>query len=267
MSTKESHTWNRPSVFQSRVRKWAVYSGIVLFVLWSVWELRVPIDRLIVGFGAGADMVSSMFPPDFGPTARGRIWTGMIDTIAMSIVATIAGVILSAPVAFMAAKNYAPRPVYYIGMGIIVFSRTFHPLILAIVFVKAVGVGPLAGVITLAVVTIGFFAKLLSEEIEDMDRLQYDAIRATGANPFQSLAYGIIPQIKPRFIGLSVYRWDINFRASTIIGIVGGGGIGSTLMSSFQRFQLDFSLAILITILICVMIGEVMSLKVREKYQ
>jgi ABC-type phosphate/phosphonate transport system permease subunit len=142
---------------------------------------------------------------------------------------------------------------------IVVMARSFHPVIVAIVFVKAVGFGALAGTLALTVASIGFIGKLFTEAIEEISLKQVEAIRATGA-PFASiLAYGVLPQVFSRFIGFATYQLDSNLRNSTMVGIVGAGGIGGTLFAAFQRFDYDFVCAILIAIITLIMIGEVLA--------
>jgi phosphonate transport system permease protein len=260
-------SWERPTVFYSKNVKYLIYGAIGLFVLWSAWELRPSPARLIGGADAATSLLATMFPPDFTPEARGRIWTGMVESIAMSIVATAIGVLISIPIAVMAAENLVPRPVYYVGRALVSISRSLHELVLAIVAVVAVGLGPLAGVIALVIATPGFFAKLMAEELEDIDEGQADAIRALGGSPVQVLLYGVAPQVIPRMIGLIIYRWDINIRASTIVGIVGAGGIGVTLLNSFDRYEYDFSLAIILAIIAVVMFGEILSAVARRRVQ
>ncbi len=268
MSVGNSLTsWERPTVFYNKQIKYLLYSAIGLFILWSAWELRPSPSRLIGGMEAFFSLLTTMFPPDFSPDARGRIWTGMLESIAMSIVATAIGVLISIPIAVMAAENLVPKPVYYVGRSIVSVSRALHELVLAIITVVAVGLGPLAGVIALIIATPGFFAKLLSEELEDIDGGQADGIRAVGGSSIQVLLYGVAPQVIPRLIGLTIYRWDINIRASTIVGIVGAGGIGVTLLNSFDRYEYDFSLAIILVIIAVVMFGEIMSAVARRRVQ
>lgn len=259
--------WSRPTPFYNETVKWLVYAGIGLFVAWSVWGLWVPLERMLRGAEHAVLLLEAMFPPNFGPDQRELIWDGMIESLAMSVVATVVGVAVSLPFAFMAAENVAPRPIYYFARGVISISRAFHSLVVAIIAVVAFGFGAFAGVVTLTFATIGFFSKLLAEEIEDISATQVDAIRSTGANGLQVLLYGVVPQIIPRFIGLTVYRWDINIRASTIIGIVGAGGIGVTLLNSFDRYDYDFSMAIILVIVAIVLVGELFSLAVRRRYQ
>lgn len=260
-------TWERPSAFVDPRIKWLIYGSILAFVAWSAWEMLPSLSRLTGGLDIAASVVGDMIPPNFGARERSLIRTGIIETIAIANVATIIGIIISFPIAFMAADNIAPKPVYVVGRGIISVSRAFHELVIAIIAVVAVGFGPLAGVIALVFNTVGFYAKLLAEEIEDMDEGQVEAIRATGASPFQVFAFAVIPQVMPRIIGLSVYRWDINLRKSTIVGIVGAGGIGYTLVRSFEVYEYGFTMAILIVIIAIVFAGEGVSAVIRRRVQ
>lgn len=260
-------TWEPPTAFGSRTRTWLVYGIVALFLLWSLWEIRFSPARMLAGLENTVNLVSSMYPPDFGPDKREIIVTDTIETLAMAVVATAVGVLISIPIALMAAENLAPRPVYYVGRAIVSVSRAFHSLIVAIVVVKAVGFGPLAGVITLSFATVGFYAKLLAEDLEDIDHTQVQAVQATGASKPLVLLYGVLPQVIPRMIALTIYRWDVNLRSSTIVGIVGAGGIGLTLLNSFQRYDYDFSLAIILVIVALVLLGELVSAVVRKRVQ
>ena len=129
------------------------------------------------------------------------------------------------------------------------------------------GFGPLAGFITLSFATIGFLAKLLAEDIEAMDKSQAEAVKATGASWLQWVNYAVQPQVMPRLIGLSVYRLDINFRESAVLGLVGAGGIGATLNTAFDRYEFDTAAAIIITIIVIVMILEYSSSIIRRWVQ
>ncbi|AFK19845.1 phosphonate ABC transporter, permease protein PhnE [Haloferax mediterranei ATCC 33500] len=270
MATKSGSVdgkWERPTAFYNRTTKYLVYAVIAAFVLYSIWSIRVPPDRLLRGVGEGIALVSNMLPPALTPVQFDLMVQGIFESILMSIVATTLGIIVSAPVAFMAANNLAPRPIYLVGRSIIAVTRSFHELIVAIVMVKAVGFGPLAGVLALAFKTVGFFAKLLSEEIEDIDTGQMQAIEAVGGSRLQVYLYSVLPQIIPRIIGLSIYRLDINLRHSTVVGIVGAGGIGITLLNSFQKYDYQYSSMIILVIVGIVMIGEAASAYARRRVQ
>ena len=156
-------------------------------------------------------------------------------------------------------------PACLLARGVIVLSRTFHEVIIAIFFVKIVGFGPLAGLLSLIVASVSFIAKMISEDVENMKLGPLEAVRATGASFPKLLVYAIQPQILPRYLGVSIYRLDANLRHSTVVGIVGAGGIGMTLSATFKRYDYDFSLAILITIIALVFLGEIFSNWVRGR--
>jgi phosphonate transport system permease protein len=261
-------SWRRPTAFRSHRVKWAVYLIVGVFIIVSIWDIRITFARLVTGLDAGAELLNAMFPLELNSAGKNsRLIEGMAESFAMSVVATILGVAVSIPIGFGAARNLGPRWVYVINRGLITISRAFHALIVAIVVVKAVGFGPLAGVITLVFKTVGFFSKLLSEELEDIDAGQLEAVRATGANRIQQMDYAVLSQVLPRIIGLSVYRWDINIRQSTIVGIVGAGGIGVTLINAWGRYDYDFAMTILAAIIAVVIVGELFSLYLRRRVQ
>src|SRR5258706_10074550 len=185
----------------------------------------------------------------------------------MATLSTLLGVLIGIPVAVLAARNVVPLPVYAGGRATIMVVRTFHELIIAIVLVKAVGFGALAGTLTLTLTSINSFSKLLAEQIETIDRGPIEAVRATGAGRAAVLLYAVLPQVLPRVIGLTIYKWDIHLRQSTIIGIVGAGGIGATLYNAFSRYDYDFALAILLVIVAIVLVGEGVSALARRRAQ
>jgi phosphonate transport system permease protein len=157
--------------------------------------------------------------------------------------------------------------VYYFCRCILALSRSFQEIILAIFFVKLFGFGPFAGMVTLSFATIGFYGKLLAEDIEDTDPSPAEAVRATGAGWLQWINFSVQPQVMPRMIGLALYRFDINFRESAVVGIVGAGGIGATLDTAFNRYEFDSAAAILLIIIGIVMLVEYSSGYVRRWVQ
>jgi phosphonate transport system permease protein len=171
--------------------------------------------------------------------------------------------LLAVPLGICGAGNLVPKPVYLVARTLIILSRTFHEIIIAIFFVKIFGFGPLAGVLTLVVASTSFISKMLAEDIENMPPGQLEAIRATGSGFLKMLVYCVSPQVLPRYLGVSIYRLDANIRHSTVVGIVGAGGIGQVLAATFSRYDYDFSLAILITIVSLVFAGEFFSNWVR----
>ncbi|MBT5498601.1 MAG: phosphonate ABC transporter, permease protein PhnE [Alphaproteobacteria bacterium] len=259
-------TWRRPPFIQNPILRWGLLLGGALYLAAALGTTEVNWVRVWEGLPRGQRFIAGFFPPDF-ISRWDAISDGVLESLWMAVTSTVAGIIISVPIALGAARNIAPLPVYYFCRAVIATSRSFQEVILAIFFVKLFGFGPFAGFVTLTVATVGFFAKLLAEDIEDMDASQAEAVRATGGSWFQWLNYGIQPQVMPRFIGLSLYRLDINFRESAIVGIVGGGGIGATLNTAFDRYEFDSAAAILLVIIGIVMMVEYSSGYVRRMVQ
>jgi phosphonate transport system permease protein len=243
----------------------AIWAAALGFLGWNAVSLEVNPERIARGLARLGNVAARALPPDF--SRRGLLASGVLESVEMATLSTLFGVLLGIPIAVLAARTVVPLPVYAGGRSVITLGRTFHELIVAILFVKAVGFGPLAGVLTLTVNSLGFFSKLLAEQIETIDRGQIEAIRATGASGLQVLLYGVLPQVLPRIIGLTVYQWDIHLRQATIIGIVGAGGIGATLYNAFARYDFDFALAIILVIVAIVVIGEATSAAARARVQ
>ncbi|QDY70520.1 phosphonate ABC transporter, permease protein PhnE [Qingshengfaniella alkalisoli] len=256
-------TWRRPPFIANPVLRWTVYLGLSAYIIWTVATLPINWERVTEGVVRAQRIFNGAFPPSF--ERSGLLIDGFLESLKIAILATFGGVLLSIPIAFMAARNIAPLPIYYFGRAIIIIARSFHPVIVAIIFVKAVGFGPLAGVLTLIVYSIGFVAKMLAERIEEIDFGQVEALRAAGAPFLSTLVYAIFPQILPRQVGLTIYQLDSNLRASAVVGIVGAGGIGSTLANAFGRYDYDFALAITMVIVGAILISEAVSGQIRKR--
>ncbi len=259
-------TWKRPPFIANPTLRWGLIVGAAVYLAAAIGTTDVNWVRVMEGLPRGQRFLMGFLPPDF-LSRWPEIVDGVLESLWMTVVSTVVGILISVPIALGAARNVAPLPVYYACRAIIAGSRSFQEVILAIFFVKLFGFGPFAGFVTLSVATVGFFAKLLAEDIEDMDPGQAEAVRATGGSWFQWLNYGIQPQVMPRFIGLSLYRLDINFRESAVVGIVGGGGIGATLNTAFDRYEFDSAAAILLVIIGIVMAVEYTSGYVRRMVQ
>lgn len=259
-------TWRKPPFVRDPWWRWGLWIGAAIYLVFALGTVEVNWSRIIDGLPRGQRFLGAFFPPDFASR-----WDSIVDGIAeslwMTVTATVVGVLLSIPVGLGAARNLSPLPVYFFCRAIVALSRTFPEIILAIFFVKVFGFGPFAGFLALSLATVGFYAKLLAEDIEDVDAAQAEAVKATGAGWLQWLNYSIQPQVMPRMIGLSLYRLDINFRESAIVGIVGGGGIGATLLTAFDRYEFDSAAAILLIIIAIVMAVEYTSGWVRRRVQ
>jgi phosphonate transport system permease protein len=246
--------------------RWGLWVAVTLYLGVALGTMEVNWLRTLEGIPRGQRFLLSFFPPDF-LTRFDAILDGIYESVWMTVTSTVVGVAMSIPVGVGAARNLAPRGLYYVCRGVVSVSRTFPEVLLAIFFVKLFGFGPFAGFLALSVATIGFYGKLLAEDIEDMDPTQAEAIRATGASWLQWLNYAVQPQVMPRMIGLATYRFDINFRESAVVGIVGGGGIGATLLTSFDRYEYTASAAILLVIIAIVLLVEYSSGYLRKWVQ
>ncbi|CAM4195015.1 phosphonate ABC transporter, permease protein PhnE [Vreelandella rituensis] len=255
--------WRRlPFIADPKVR-WAMGIGAAVYLALALASIEVNWERVAEGMSRALNFLGAFTQPDF-LSRRDDIIDGILESLTMTLTSTVIGVALAIPVGLGAARNIAPLPIYLVCRSIITVSRTFQEIIIAILFVVMFGFGPLAGVITLAFATIGFMAKLLAEDIEDLDWRQVEAIRATGASWWQTMNHAVQPQVMARLIGLSMYRLDINFRESAVIGIVGAGGIGATLNTSMSRYEYDTSAAILLIIIAVVLLCEYGSSHVRR---
>jgi phosphonate transport system permease protein len=260
-----SKTWR----LRSTKGQLAVWFGWLLGVAIFVYCWRLISDKTIWFFVTdapkqAADMASRMVPPKW--SYMDVLWGPVWDTINIATIGTMIAIVIAVPVAFCAARNTTPsvhfvRPV---ALFIIVASRSINSLIWALMLVTLIGPGVLAGVIAIGLRSIGFCAKLLYEAIEEIDHSQVEAIIATGASRGQQLSFGIVPQIMPAFAGISVFRWDINIRESTVLGLVGAGGIGLQLDASISTLAWTQVSLILLVILATVIVSEWVSAKVRH---
>lgn len=259
--------WRRQPVLIKDARwRWSIYIACLVYLVAAISTVEVNWMRVYEGLERGWRFFQGFLVPDF--TSRWRdIATGLVESLTMTLTSTVVGILLSIPIGIGAARNLAPLPVYLVCRAIVAVSRSLQEIIVAILFVAMFGFGPFAGFLTLTFATIGFMAKLLAEDIEDIDESQVEAIRATGASWPQIVNYAVQPQVMPRLIGLSLYRLDINFRESSVIGIVGAGGIGATLNTAIDRYEYDSAGAILITIIAIVMLAEYSSGYIRKWVQ
>ena len=211
------------------------------------------------GLANGERFLTRMFPPDFGGDKWEMIVKGLTESLEIAVIASAIGIAISLPVGLMASRNLSPPWLSWPARFLIALCRSFHPVIVAIIFVKAVGFGALAGIGALVIGSLGFISKLFADAIEEISLKQVEAVRASGASFANVLTFGVLPQVFGRFLGFCTYQLDSNLRNSTMVGIVGAGGIGGTLFSAFQRFDYDFVLAILISIITLIFIGEILS--------
>ncbi|MBR2657263.1 MAG: phosphonate ABC transporter, permease protein PhnE [Loktanella sp.] len=263
--THHSQIWTYRTP-RKRLLIWGGWLALVALFVYC-WQIMTAGTMWVFVWDAptqAADIGSRMMPPRWGylPELMGPLW----DTINMATLGTLGGVIMAVPIAFLAARNTTPsllilRPA---ALFIIVASRSINSLIWALLLVAIIGPGLLAGIVAIALRSIGFIGKLLYEAIEETDKKQIEAITATGASGAQVLSYGIVPQVLPAFWGITVFRWDINIRESAILGLVGAGGIGLKLNASLNTLAWSQISVILLLILGTVVVSEWVSSKVRH---
>jgi phosphonate transport system permease protein len=264
-------THTGPKVWQRRDRKLqlAIWAAWLIATALFVYCFHLISEKTIWAFvwdapEQAADLGARMVPPDWKYIHK--LWRPLWDTLNIATVGTLISIVLAVPVAYCAARNTTPsvtivRP---IALFIIVSTRSINSLIWALMLVTIVGPGVFAGIISIGIRSVGFCAKLLYEAIEEMDESQVEAVRATGASTAQTTVFGIVPQIMPAFAGISVFRWDINIRESTVLGLVGAGGIGLELNAAITQLYWTQVSLILLLIIGAVILGEWVSAKVRH---
>lgn len=255
---------------RSSAGDWVVFAAWVLGLAFVAWAFQVMTQDTIWGFVADAprqaqDIGGRMFPPDWRFVHE--LWWPLWETFNMATLGTIAGVLLAVPIAFLAARNTTPsaRLVRPLALLAIVSSRSINSLIWALLLVAILGPGVLAGIVAIALRSIGFVGKLLYEAIEEIDPTQVEAIEATGASRAQTMAWGVVPQVAPTLAGISVFRWDINIRESTVLGLVGAGGIGVKLESALGTLAWPKVTVLLILIFATVIVSEWVTARVRRR--
>jgi phosphonate transport system permease protein len=209
------------------------------------------------------NLLRRMVPPrwSYAPGLARPLW----DTVNIATLGTLGALVLAVPVALLAARTTTPHPAFRAGaLLVIVASRSIHSLVWALLLVYLIGPGVFAGTVAIAFRSVGFVAKLLHEAIEETDARQIEAVRATGAGPGEVMTYGIVPQVLPAFAGISVFRWDINIREATFLGLVGAGGIGLQLSAAINSLRWSEASVILLAIFVLVLFSEWASARIRS---
>jgi phosphonate transport system permease protein len=263
-ATAGPKTWKLHTPTQS-ISRWFGYLGAVALFMWC-WKFISDATTWFFVWDApriAADIGGRSFPPRW--SYMEKLWGPIWDTLNIATLGTVFALIMAVPIAFLAARNTTPSRFFVrpIALLIIVSTRSINSLIWALLLVSIIGPGVAAGLVAISIRSIGFCAKLLYEAIEEIDPKQVEAITATGARPWQVMIFAIVPQIMPSFAGIAVFRWDINIRESTVLGLVGAGGIGLQLQGSLNTLAWPQVALILLVILVAVLISEWVSAKVR----
>ena len=257
-------TWRRRTSRDEWLRFAAWLAAVMLFAFtWRVMTADTIWEFVWNAPEQAADIGSRMVPPRWG--YMDQLWRPLWDTLNMATLGTALAIVMALPVAFLAACNTTPsvRVVRPVALLIIVSSRSVNAIIWALLLVTLVGPGVFAGLLAIALRSIGFIGKLIYEAIEEINEEPIEAIRSTGASRLQVLVWGVWPQITPAFAGVSVFRWDINIREAAVLGLVGAGGIGMNLESSMSTLAWPQVTLILLVILATVVVSEYVSARVR----
>jgi phosphonate transport system permease protein len=249
---------------RQRLTRFTIYAFVLMSIAWAMSSVEINWPWLLDAPQQMGDLFSRMVPPDV--TNLATILRVLVETVNIATIATGAGVILSLPVAYIAAQNTTPNAAtLWLGRFILVTSRSVNTIIWALLFVAIFGPGVLAGILAITFRSLGFLGKLMGEAIEEIDRRPVEALEATGASKGKVILYAIVPQVLPAFWAVSILRWDINIRESTVLGLVGAGGIGLVLQGAIDTFNWQEAATILLAILALVVIGEFVSAWLRRQ--
>jgi phosphonate transport system permease protein len=251
---------------QSAIR-YGVLVGVAAFVWYSIEFLEIDLERLIGVFPRlGQLLASRYYPPDIAYVLAPEFLWSVIQTLQMSLLGGLFGTLAAIPLAWFASRNVTPgrRSAYPIGRTLVVSSRAIHETIWTVLFVMVLGFGMLSGVLALTMFCVGFAGKLFTDEIEAIDMRPVEALRSVGAGPLQVFQYGVVPQVRVAFVGIAIYTWDVAFRAATVVGFFGGGGMGLYLKRTVQSLETHRVAAILLTIIALVTLAELLSGWVRN---
>ena len=260
-------TWSRFKYPQSLIR-YGVFLFVLVFIGYSLAFLDVKLSRFFSMFGLMGKMITNRYyPPNISYILDKSYLRYVLETIQMAYLGALFGILFSIPISWCASFNVTPnkRFAYPVGRFIIMLSRSVHEMIWGIIFVIIIGYGMLPGVLALTMWCIGFAGKLFSEEIESINMGQVEAIRATGGNSIQVLLYAVLPQVRVAWTGISIYTWDSAFRAATVLGFFGAGGMGWYLKQTVEELEYLKVAAILLSIIMLVVISEIVSAWARNK--
>ena len=259
---KDLATYLKPQWSWKTLATIGIFSFFLVFI---VNDLEIDFIKLVTDsskyFG---DIISRMLPPDF--SNLNQLIYAMFETIEIAFLGTFIAIVLSIPLGLFSARNLAPNYfVYLICKTIVIFFRAIPEFIIAMILVIAIGFGAMPGVLALGMHTMGFLAKFYAEDIEHINKGPIDALKSSGATKSQIISFGVIPQILPSFVANNLYILDRNVRMATMLGIVGAGGIGYELQSSFRMFEYERVSAIIILIFVTIFIIDHLSAFIRSK--
>jgi phosphonate transport system permease protein len=251
-------------------RSYVVPAAIVVFLLitWASlskqFGIGLNVGALADSITRGAGILGELLRPNWGFLPH--TIEPMLETFQMAVVASAIGCAVALPVAFVVSRVTAPnRPTLFLGRALLSIVRAIPDILYALVFVAAVGIGPLAGIAALVFFNLGVVAKLLSETVDGADPGPIEAARAAGANRTQAIRWSVLPQVLPNYVAYSLYTFELNIRASTVIGIVGAGGIGNLLFTQYRFFNWSNVSVIVVELFVLVVVIEFLSISMRRR--
>jgi phosphonate transport system permease protein len=249
-----------------RLRFWLLWGGAAALTVYCLYRFGFFTSAFLHGLSKfGAVVIAQLFPPrGFADLPMFAMVMG--ETVAMAFLGTLLGAVFALPLSFLASKNMMPlRPLQFGTRRFADLLRAFDYLIWALIFVRAIGLGPLAGIMAIAIVETGTFVKLYSEAIENLDRKQMDGVTAAGGNGLQRIRFGVLPQVLPMMLSNTLYMFEHNVRSASILGIVGAGGIGFLLADRLRAYALQEACLIIILIIVAVYAIDYLSKVLRER--
>lgn len=243
-----------------------VVAIVLILLAWSVTELSFKLDSN--GMKIASNIIGGLFNPDleflFDLSNKGVLYL-LWETLAIALLGTLVGAVLAVPLAFLSASNIVPKPVAWIIRLVLIFIRTIPALVYGLMFIRVTGPGPFAGVLTIGITSIGMLSKLYVDAIEELDVKVLESMTSIGCTTFEKIRYGIIPQLASIFLSVMIYRFDMNMREASILGLVGAGGIGAPLIFAMQGYKWEQVGSILIGLVVLILIIEFISNKLRAK--
>lgn len=239
---------------------------IALFV-WSLAAVNLQ-DMNQSGFKIALNILTGIFSPDLNlllSVTKQSVLYLLVETVAIAFLGTIVGAVLSVPLAFLAASNIVPKPISWLTRLLLIVIRTIPALVYGLMFIRVSGPGPFAGVMTIGITSIGMLSKLYVDAIEELDTKVLESMTSIGCSTFEKIRYGILPQLLSIFLSVTIYRFDMNMREASILGLVGAGGIGAPLIFAMNSYKWNQVGAILIGLIILILLIEWMSNKLRAK--
>ncbi len=266
-TTVTTYEWTRFK-FPGTAIRWGAWASVFIFIAYAIEYLGIPLERVFGMFGRmGNTLASRYYPPDIEYIMDADYLQSVIETVQMAYLGALFGLLITLPLGWFAAHNITPsrRFVYPLARLLTMGFRAVHEMIWAILFVSILGFGMLPGVLALTLFCAGFAGKLLAEEIEAINMGPVEAIKATGANLLQVVIFGVFPQIRVAFTGIAIYTWDVAFRAATVVGFFGAGGMGWYLKRNILQIETERVAAILLSILLLVIVSEILSAWARAR--